>query len=307
MPLRLPPLDRRRFLAGTLASAGLAALPRPLWAEPAVDPGLWLLWSDTHVAERRDEVHRGVNMAEHLQQAADEVLALGSRPAGLLLDGDCAFHHGRPGDYGTFVELLQPLTAAGIDLHFTLGNHDHRRHFWEALPSERGAALSAGDAPSEADEKHVALIEGRDVDWILLDSLQATDVTPGRLGERQMRWLVEQLDAGDKPACVLAHHHPTTTPVGGGLMDTVVLFEILDAHPRVKAYIFGHTHRWKVADRNGIHLINLPPVAYPFNPGDPCGWVTAEVRGDGMQLELHSLDKTHARHGERVDLKWRAG
>lgn len=307
MPLHFKALDRRRFLAGGLATAGLAALPRAVRAEPAADPALWLLWSDTHIAQRRDEVHRDTNMAEHFQQAAEESLALASRPAGLLVDGDCAFHKGLAGDYRTFVELLAPLTDAGIDAHFTLGNHDHRRRFWEALPAERGAPSSGEAPPPEAEEKHAAVVEGREVDWILLDSLQETDVTPGRLGARQLQWLTRQLASGDKPVVVLAHHHPTHTPIGGGLMDTVALFDILDAHQRVKAYVFGHTHRWKVDQRNGIHLVNLPPVAYPFNPGDPCGWVLAEVADDGMQLELHSLDKRHSRHGELVKLAWRAG
>jgi 3',5'-cyclic AMP phosphodiesterase CpdA len=199
------------------------------------------------------------------------------------------------------------LTEAGIDAHFTLGNHDHRRRFWEALPGERASPADGDDLVSEADEKHSALVAGRDVDWVLLDSLQETDVTPGRVGERQLAWLANQLASGDKPVVVLAHHHPTTTPVGGGLMDTVALFDILNAHPRVKAFVFGHTHRWKVAERDGIHLVNLPPVAYPFSPGDPCGWVRAEVASDGMELELCALDKQHARHGERVRLTWRAG
>lgn len=306
MPLHWKALDRRSFLAGGLATAGLAGLPRPVRAAPAVDPALWLLWSDTHIAERRDEVHRDTNMAEHFQQAAEESLALGSRPAGLLVDGDCAFHKGLAGDYRTFVDLLAPLIEAGIDAHCTLGNHDHRRRFWEALPAARSAPSSDDPPPAEA-EKHSAVVEGREVDWILLDSLQETDVTPGRLGPHQLQWLTRQLDASDKPAVVLAHHHPTHTPIGGGLMDTVALFDILDARPRVKAYVFGHTHRWKVGHRDGIHLINLPPVAYPFNPSDPCGWVMAHVSGDGMQLELRSLDRQHPRHGERLKLPWRAG
>ena len=44
------------------------------------------------------------------------------------------------------------------------------------------------------------------------------------------------------------------------------------------AYIYGHTHNWKVeSDTSGIHLINLPPVSYVFREGEPSGWVTKET------------------------------
>ena len=28
----------------------------------------------------------------------------------------------------------------------------------------------------------------------------------------------------------------------------------------MKAYVFGHTHTWKLAEKDGIHLINLPAI-----------------------------------------------
>lgn len=74
---------------------------------------------------------------------------------------------------------------------------------------------------------------------------------------------------------------------------------------QVKAYIFGHTHYWKVYKRGDIHLVNLPPVAYPFQERAPSGWVRVELLPDGAQLELVSLDDKHPSHGHKVDLKWR--
>ena len=70
--------------------------------------------------------------------------------------------------------------------------------------------------------------------------------------------------------------------------------------------IFGHSHVWKVDQREGLHLVNLPPTAYVFAASSPNGWVDARVAADGMTLELRCLDPQHAQHGQRVELKWRA-
>jgi hypothetical protein len=60
---------------------------------------------------------------------------------------------------------------------------------------------------------------------------------------------------------------------------------------RSKAYIYGHTHTWKVEhDDSGLHLVNLPPVAYAFKDGDPSGWVHAMLEPDGMSLALRCID-----------------
>jgi 3',5'-cyclic-AMP phosphodiesterase len=74
----------------------------------------------------------------------------------------------------------------------------------------------------------------------------------------------------------------------------------------VKAFIYGHTHDWKVTqDASGIHLINLPPVAYVFKEGKPSGWVEAELERSGMTLELRCVPATHPDQDQRLRLKWR--
>jgi hypothetical protein len=74
----------------------------------------------------------------------------------------------------------------------------------------------------------------------------------------------------------------------------------------VKSFVYGHTHDWKVTqDESGIHLINLPPVAYVFKDTMPSGWVRAVLDRSGADLELRCVNPGHARHGEQVRLKWR--
>lgn len=302
MPIHLRPLSRRNFLKRTLLAGGaLAVAPELLAASRRTDLDSWAFFSDTHISADATKIARNINMTEHLKKVSSEVLALPRRPAGLFVVGDCALNQGEPDDYAQFTKLIDPLRENRLPLHITLGNHDHREHFWSALSSTKTKRPVA--------DKQVALVKGSNVNWFILDSLETTKQTPGLLGTAQLDWLAKSLDANKRtPAVIIVHHNPNAADTKvGGLKDTEALFEIIRPRAQVKAWVYGHTHTWRIkADTSGIHLINLPPVAYLFYPTDPAGWVHATARKDGMKLELRCLDTAHKDHGQIVDLKWRA-
>jgi 3',5'-cyclic-AMP phosphodiesterase len=311
MPITLPPLSRRRFLAGSLA-AGAGLLLRSPWLgaadAPATDPHRFALLSDLHVAADPAVVARGVNMFNNMKQASAEVLALDPRPAAVIVDGDLAYLKGLAEDYATVVGLLKPVREAGLPVHLTLGNHDDRAKFWQAIPPPP-AADRAGARPVE--DRQVLTVESPRANWFILDSLDKTNGTPGVLGKKQLDWLAGALDAkADKPALVMVHHDPDDKPKPQGkvtgLTDAAALLEVLRPRKQVKVLFYGHTHDWHLEDRDGLHLVNFPPVAYPFKAGKPSGWVDAHLREDGMTLELRSIDPKHPQHGEKHELKWRA-
>lgn len=300
MPLHLPPLSRRRFLAAGLAAcAGALSWRDLLGAERDADADRWALLSDTHIAADRAQVNRGVKMADHLARVVKQVAALEPRPAGVLLDGDGAYHKGEKGDYRLLGELLRPLAQADLPVHFTLGNHDQRDHF--------RAGLLRGAARSPLASHQVSVVEAKRVNWFLLDSLVKTNATPGELGKEQCDWLAGALDARPtKPALVMVHHDPVWTAAArrSGLVDTERLFEVLAGRKQVKALLFGHTHRWRHERRDGIHLVNLPAVSYVFDKEQPSGWVDLRLGDGGAALTLRALNG-HRQDGERVELTWR--
>jgi 3',5'-cyclic AMP phosphodiesterase CpdA len=305
MPIHLPAMNRRQFL--TTAAGGAAALGGG-WLSLAsegsadADPHGFALLSDTHIFQKRDAVHRRTNMYENMRQVSQQVLQLAKPPAAVLINGDCAFLDGQPDDYAVLLELLAPYAQAGLPVHLTLGNHDDRTNFWQA-----DGRFKANDAA--IDNKHVSIITTARANWFLLDSLEQTNSTPGLLGLAQLAWLSAALDAHrDRPAIIAAHHHPAEGESAiSGLKDTKALFEVLAPRKHVKAYIFGHTHHWQVRQREGIHLINLPPVAYPFNSQDPSGWVHVQLGDGGATVELRALDPAHPKQAQRFELNWRAG
>jgi len=303
MPLHLPPLTRRAFLRRSVAAgAGLLTFSTLRATKNDADPNLWVLLSDTHIAADRTAILRDVNMTEHLEAAVKGIHALASRPAGVFVNGDCAVLKGLAEDYATFSTLIAPLREAGLPLHLTLGNHDDRGIFRSAL---KDATPTAPALMS----RHVSIVEGARANWFLLDSLDIVNKTPGRLGDEQRAWLAKALDANTaKPALVMVHHNPNpaASEKRTGLIDTEELLAVLLPRCHVKALFFGHTHTWRFAEQDGLHLVNLPAVAYPFAPTEVTGWVDVKLSEKGAALTLHAHDSQHTAHGKITEIAWRA-
>jgi len=298
MPVSLAPLTRRQFLAS--ASAGVLVV-RPAAAANA-DPHRVALLSDPHTPEKATTTDRDCNMADRLKQVAGEVAKLEPPPACAVIDGDLAHKTGTALEYATFGKLIEPVRAAGIPLHLTLGNHDHFDRFAAALDT-----LRPQDRP--VDGKQVLVVELKRANLFVLDSFDPNNASGGILGESQLKWLAKALDARrDKPALVFAHHPLQFGPVKGkasGVADTESLWPLLKDRPQVKGYVFGHTHTWKLAEKDGIHLINLPAIGYPFAKAEVTGWVDVRLLEHGAKLTVRAIDTRHAKHDATAELTWR--
>jgi len=311
MSIHLHPMTRREFLARSVAAGAAVVLgPTARGSEDGAprDPHRFALLADTHVDADPAVVKSGVNMTDHFAHVVKEVASLAVKPAGVILDGDCAHLKGLKGDYVQLASVAKGLSDAKLPVHLLLGNHDHRENMYAALKARRPAKAPVAG-------KHVSIVASPRANWFLLDSLNRVSAVPGLLGAEQLAWLAKALDAhSDRPAIVVAHHDPQW-PVKNaagkkrrisGLVDTEALFEVITKRRHVKAYVFGHTHRWGRSVRDGLHLINVPAVGYVFQKRQPSGWLLAQLQPDGITLELRSIDPTHKAHGEKVELPWRS-
>lgn len=288
--------SRRRFFAWAgLAGATIAV--SGLQAEDSQPTRIALL-SDTHIDADKTKVTSGANMSEHLAQAWEQVTGAAARLSAAIVHGDVAHLKGELADYRQVTQLLLPAGKAAVPLHFMMGNHDDRNNFREVLRASSASALES---------HHVSVLDTPPVTWLLLDSLETVNKTPGKLGEAQLKWLAAALDAkANKPAIVSVHHHPQWEGEKiAGIQDTKELFEILAPRKHVKAVFFGHTHNWSQKERDGIHLVNLPPVAYVFAKEKPSGWVEAAIDGKGMELTFHGVGPENAAHGKKLEFAWR--
>jgi 3',5'-cyclic AMP phosphodiesterase CpdA len=255
-----------------------------------------VLLSDTHIHSDLDHVYRGVAMGQRLAAAAGQVLALRPRPGQVIINGDLSLDRGNPGDYVTLNHLLEPIRNAGIPLHATLGNHDHRGHAVQVRYPHAGGLDPRGHTP--AFETGSVTVGG--VRWLMLDSLRRIDEVAGHLGEAQRQWLDQQLAADPTPTVIVVHHQPQHDRGEGwaGLIDTGELWPMLTRHRHVRAWVHGHTHRWSRTDRDGIAIAGLPPTAYTFQADAPAGFIVADTADGRLTLTLHSLDPTHPQHGQ---------
>jgi 3',5'-cyclic AMP phosphodiesterase CpdA len=316
-------ISRRRFVSSLLtAASGAVALAAAksttsLFAQAPTDgtSEAWALLSDTHIAADAGLEARGINMAAHLRQTVQEVLQAHARRSfsGLMINGDCAYLDGQADDYKTLGMLVKPVLDKGIPMHFTLGNHDERAQIQAGFASvfdtpKTETSDSVVKERAVLQGKLASKVRGRFCDWYLLDSLDVTNKTPGRIGDEQLGWLDAALKASaDRPALVMVHHNPQ--PEGSakvsGLLDTAALLSLLKARRQVKALFFGHTHVAKIVETDGLHLVNLPACAYRFSPEQPTGWTSALVRADGCSLTLFDTNKAHSLHAQEVRLAWR--
>ena len=301
-------LNRRTFHA--IAASSTLALAAQTRAEAKTDAKEQIAFlSDTHVSGDANAVARGVKMAEHLEQVVGQVVDAMPSGSHVIVNGDCAYLKGLPGDYATFAKLLAPLENAGLKLHVTMGNHDDRGPLYQALKAQ-----TANDVAVE--NKHVDIIRMRDTDIVLLDSLWKVDKVTGQLGEEQLAWLKQFLDAdSNRPVLVVGHHNLQFAPPANGkayegVEDTTAFANLVAQHPRVKAYFYGHTHRWenqihrteKAADAASLHLVNLPAVAYVFDKKQPSGWVRGTLSDSDLNLKLTTIDTSHPSHDEEVSV-----
>ena len=282
-------LTRRSFLA--LCIAGCSQIRRP--ARQGRHEDTWALISDTHISSSLDWTIRGSCMATNLQRVIDDVVS--ASPDHVLFNGDLAFAKGEHGDYGVFRDLITPLQDRGTPLHLTLGNHDHRARLVESLGQTADTALT---------DKVVSALSVGGVRWLLLDSLERVDGIRGSLGPEQRAWLSRQLNSNAAPAIVCVHHNPEPSFVG--LRDFEEFLRIVLPRRHVKLVLFGHTHRFRVWQTDGLHFVNLPAVGFWFNPRASLGWVLARVGQGGMRLELRGVSSREQDHGATRDLAWRS-
>ncbi len=302
LPIHLTTPSRRHFLQATGASILLYGTGARASEAGDVDAELVYLLNDTHIGETQPE---DSPVPTHLRQIVTKLVSLPMKPACVLINGDLALKDGQPGDYRHFAKLIHPLQEMGVDIHLTLGNHDHRNAFYEILKEQR-----SDEPPVES--RHISVVETQHANLFLLDSLQKTMVTPGTIGAQQLKWLASALDRlQKKPAIIVAHHNPRLggDPLHfpGGLIDSQELWDVLGPRKWVKAYIHGHIHDRSYATHQGIHILNMPATSYVADSTkSTTGWTTARFAAHGVTLTTYTSNAQHHWNGESKMLTWRS-
>lgn len=293
-PINLAKLSRRSFIAACIAGCSQAVLPSGPPVRPKRRAETWALLSDVHISAKPERRFGRACMTENLRRAVNEIVDL--RPDQLLFNGDIGYMRGRAGDYAAFLKLIGPLRDRAMPAHLTLGNHDHRGRFMQALPVANDSAVA---------EKAVSArrINGRQ--WLFLDSLERTQAVRGSLGQTQLAWLQERLDADPQtPTIVCLHHNPDRSPVG--LKDYDEFQKLVLPRRQIKLVLFGHTHLFRTWETDSLHFVNLPALGFRLQPGASLGWISANFEPDGARLTFRGIDRQQRDDRVVKELRWRS-
>jgi len=297
MPIHLT--SRRQFIAQLGAAVSFSSV-KTFAAE--VDENLIAILNDTHIGAQHPA---SASIPTNLRNTIAWLLALPKRPGAVIMNGDLALKDGQRGDYEHFARLIAPLRDAGVSLHLTMGNHDDRAVFYDVLKNEKP------ESPA-VESKHVGVVKLAGANLFLLDSLKATMITQGLIGDAQMEWLKKLLDQhADKPALLFTHHNPRLggDPIHfpGGLEDSEPLWKAITERKHVKAYIHGHIHHRDFFQHEGIHILNTPATSYVADKKtSTTGWTMLRLTSIGAEATTHTHQADHAWNGVKVDLKWRS-
>jgi Icc protein len=231
-------------------------------------------FTDPHLYGDETESLRGVATLPALTATLAHAQARAWPPDALLVTGDIV--QDDPGGYTHFRRLFGPL---GLPVLCLPGNHDEPEAMRREL--DRAPFLLGG---------HHDLGPWR---IVLLDSCIPGSAS-GRLSETTLAALEKSLaSAGDRHVMVCLHHHPM--PMSSRWLDRVGLenadefLHVTDAHPNVRAIVWGHVHQNYDGMRKGVRLLATPSTCAQFLPNAddfavdrrPPGYRTLELRADG--------------------------
>lgn len=254
----------------------------------------WAFLADTHIPADVSNNYRGFYPCQNLQKVVPDIIS--TLPDGVVITGDLARLTGELGDYANLKKLLNPI-AEKSPVFMALGNHDNRDNFvkvFDKVPGEKQPVKN----------KLVTVIERPPIRLIILDSLFYVNKVPGLLGKAQRQWLEDYLKECDDTPTILCFHH-TLGDGDGDLLDIPRLFSIIKPIRKVKAILYGHSHRYGFSEFEGIHLINLPAVGYNFNDAEPLGWAEAKMTARGGNFILHATAGNKNEDASLKKLTWR--
>ncbi|HQI26554.1 MAG TPA: metallophosphoesterase [Sedimentisphaerales bacterium] len=288
-------MNRRRFLTMGLAAAAGGVMTfghSETRREAFKDFARWAFLSDTHI--HADPLYRFRGFCTHLnlRKTVDQIGA--KMPEGVIITGDLARSRGGADAYENVKALLAPI-AKERPVHLAVGNHDDRDSFLTVFTGSARAGVGIQG-------KYITTAMAGPIRMVLLDTLLYVNTFPGMLGKLQRIWLQTYLQMTDETPTILCLHH---TP-RADLLDIRRLFEIIAPVQKVKALVFGHSHKYEFSQVAGIHCINLPATGYNFTGSQPVGWVEARLTAGAGEFILHAVGGNMRQHGTVRFLRWRA-
>jgi Icc protein len=209
--------------------------------------------ADFHLPGSADKMVNGVKPQANLLQAADALRKQVPAPELIVLGGDLLDN----GEHDSYQAVADTFGQASV--HLALGNHDSLAGLRKTWPPAKAPDFQ-GYYSFDFKGLHVV---------ILNSSVAGKEF--GRLDERQLLWLNEDLHQSNlKPVLIFLHHPPFET--GIAWLDKVKLanaesfWEIIPPYAQNILGVFSaHLHLQYTCTRRGVLAAGCPAVSWQFS------------------------------------------
>ena len=267
-------------------SVEIALLPQTN-LEYSVDAALSVFISDIHLSGENMTTGWGLQPTYQnaiFNQAVGKILAMNPRPKRLVMLGDISVWFGYRQDYEAAQPGLKRLADAGIEIHITAGNHDHRDPMRKAFPQALEKTCVSG--------RFVTVVDLGNADLLLLDTLNENrqgegsyNPAGGIIDDAQWKWFEAEAKARTRPFLVGSHHPPTD--IGGRDVR-----KLLTPNKNFIGWIHGHDHvwskRWFLENWQLKRFCRIAGLPSGFNCD--IGFAVMRTFGDHAELRLEQSD-----------------
>jgi Icc protein len=227
--------------------------------------------ADLHLTSSPSKPTHGVNPYSHLAAAVAAIRKQAPAPDLIVLGGDLT----EDGEHANYQALLDLFKDLKVPVHTVLGNHDSLVGFRKTVQPTRGP-----DFPGYYS------FDLQGVHFVMLYTA-CTGKEFGRLEEKQLLWLNEDLHRNSqKQVLVFLHHPPFDT--GVGWLDKLKLanadgfWEIIPPYSRNILGVFAaHLHLQHTCLYRGVVAATCPAVSFQFSGSadSPRGGLSEEPPG----------------------------
>lgn len=230
---------------------------------------------------------RGVETDSSVRSVLDHALAEVPDFSALLVTGDLV--QDDAGGYLRFRSIFQGIQQPVLCIP---GNHD--------IPEAMSRQLC--DEPFQ-------ICGTRIIDawqFVMLDSYDPGHVG-GRLTAQELARLDDALARNENHSMICLHHHPIAMHSrwldGIGLANSDEFWRIVDAHPHVRAVVWGHVHQAFEGNRGSVRLYATPSTGAQFLPASdryavdvrPPAYRSFVLHDDGaIESQVHWVEATPA-------------
>lgn len=218
--------------------------------------------TDPHLYYDRNKGTAGINNHKSFMACLNQALNESIRCDLILLTGDLV-NEVKPEIYDRIYKIL---SDTGIAFACIAGNHDVTDELGADLPFDQRHFI-AHQPDKRLLSRHCILANNWKI--LLIDSSVPGKIY-GRVNDKNLNWLHQNLCTNHNPVIITMHHH--VLPMNSSWIDQHItkdadsFWRLVEQYPTIKGVVSGHVHQHYMCQRAGVYVYTTPSTCYQFMP-----------------------------------------